>query len=79
MGVVLRATDNGFVTPGPNGTRFLNLGECPTAGKKMQIPFSLTRMLLQDISYVVGLEDGHWAFVKHTGGAIVREYQNGVV
>ncbi|KAJ4413902.1 hypothetical protein N0V82_008257 [Gnomoniopsis sp. IMI 355080] len=57
MGVVLRATDNGFVTAGPNGTQFLNL----------------------DISYVVHLDDGHFAFVKHTGGAIVRQYQNGVV
>lgn len=31
------------------------------------------------ITYVVKLDDGHWAHARHTGGAIVRQYQNGVV
>lgn len=31
------------------------------------------------ITYVVKLEDGYWAYARHTGGAIVRQYQNGVV
>lgn len=31
------------------------------------------------ITYVVKLDDGYWAYVKHTGGAIVRQYQNGIV
>ncbi|EOD47514.1 hypothetical protein UCRNP2_5747 [Neofusicoccum parvum UCRNP2] len=31
------------------------------------------------IYYVVKLDDGYWAYVKHTGGAILRKTQNGVV
>ncbi|KAL8883081.1 MAG: hypothetical protein Q9198_000004 [Flavoplaca austrocitrina] len=31
------------------------------------------------IYYVVKLEDGYWAYVRHTGGAILRKTQNGVV
>jgi len=31
------------------------------------------------ITYVVKLDDSYWAYVKHTGGAIVRQYQNGIV
>ncbi|KJK78115.1 hypothetical protein H634G_06287 [Metarhizium anisopliae BRIP 53293] len=38
-----------------------------------------TKYLELLISYVVKLDDGHWAYVKHTGGAIVRQYQNGIV
>lgn len=38
-----------------------------------------TRFLELVITYVVQLDDGYWAYVKHTGGAIVRQYQNGVV
>ncbi|ROT39229.1 hypothetical protein SODALDRAFT_332664 [Sodiomyces alkalinus F11] len=38
-----------------------------------------TRFLELIIFYVVLLDDGHWAYVKHTGGAVVRQYQNGIV
>ncbi|KAL1629202.1 hypothetical protein SLS56_005537 [Neofusicoccum ribis] len=31
------------------------------------------------IYYVVKLDDGYWAYVKHTGGAILRKTQNGIV
>ncbi|UPX10332.1 uncharacterized protein EKO05_0000998 [Ascochyta rabiei] len=31
------------------------------------------------IYYVVRLEDGYWAYVKHTGVAVIRKSQNGVV
>ncbi|KAF9693275.1 hypothetical protein EKO04_008948 [Ascochyta lentis] len=31
------------------------------------------------INYVVRLEDGYWAYVKHTGVAVLRKTQNGVV
>ncbi|KAL6857402.1 hypothetical protein ACO1O0_004837 [Amphichorda felina] len=58
FGVILRANDDGIVTPGTTpGTEFLELL----------------------INYVVKLDDGYWAYVTHRGGAIVRQYQNGVV
>ncbi|KAL2279973.1 hypothetical protein FJTKL_13110 [Diaporthe vaccinii] len=57
FGEILRANDDGIVTPGPTpGTDYLELL----------------------ITYVVKLDDGHWAYVRHTGGAIVRQYQNGI-
>ncbi|KAF2272503.1 uncharacterized protein EI97DRAFT_385598, partial [Westerdykella ornata] len=38
-----------------------------------------TQYLELQIYYVVRLDDGHWAYVKHTGGAILRKTQNGIV
>ncbi|KAF4311841.1 hypothetical protein GTA08_BOTSDO12601 [Botryosphaeria dothidea] len=38
-----------------------------------------TKFLELLIYYVVKLDDGYWAYVKHTGGAILRKTQNGVV
>lgn len=38
-----------------------------------------TDYLELSITYVVQLDDGYWAYTRHTGGAIVRQYQNGVV
>ncbi|KAI7773136.1 Outer membrane protein [Diaporthe eres] len=57
FGEILRANDDGIVTPGPTpGTDYLELL----------------------ITYALKLDDGHWAYVRHTGGAIVRQYQNGI-
>ncbi|KAF2260124.1 hypothetical protein CC78DRAFT_555744 [Lojkania enalia] len=38
-----------------------------------------TNYLELQIYYVVELDDGYWAYVKHTGSAILRKTQNGVV
>ncbi|KAF2128859.1 hypothetical protein P153DRAFT_386061 [Dothidotthia symphoricarpi CBS 119687] len=38
-----------------------------------------TNYLELRIYYVIKLDDGFWAYVKHTGGAILRQTQNGVV
>ncbi|KAL8717102.1 MAG: hypothetical protein Q9225_005625 [Loekoesia sp. 1 TL-2023] len=45
----------------------------------MPAVLTLTKNASTGIYYVVKLEDGHWAYVKHTGGAILRKTQNGVI
>ncbi|KAI4257690.1 MAG: hypothetical protein L6R42_005499, partial [Xanthoria sp. 1 TBL-2021] len=40
-----------------------------------QLKYAFTAKIDWDLN---NLEDGHWAYVRHTGGAILRKTQNGV-
>lgn len=78
FGEILRANDDGIVTPGPTaGTDYLELRM--STDIKKGVTCGTDKDISIVITYVVKLDDGHWAYVRHTGGAIVRQYQNGVV
>ncbi|KAI9170729.1 Outer membrane protein, beta-barrel [Paramyrothecium foliicola] len=63
----------------PQGRAFGEIMRATDDGFVTDGPTPGTQYLELFITYVVRLDDGHWAYVKHTGGAIVRQYQNGIV
>ncbi|KAL0253380.1 hypothetical protein SLS55_010357 [Diplodia seriata] len=75
FGEIVRATDDGIIPP---GTNYLELRSYPHNSAMQRGP-STNKNALLEIYYVVKLDDGYWAYVKHTGGATLRKTQKGIV